>query len=51
MANAPSAARCDDASPDPLIGADVPLRRTLKRLGVKWLLEISVLEWHGNGVT
>ncbi|ANK88972.1 MULTISPECIES: oxidoreductase [unclassified Rhizobium] len=45
-------------SPDPFIGkelqrttADVPLRRTLKRLGVKWLLEVSVLEWHGNGVT
>ncbi|MDO3435687.1 FAD-dependent oxidoreductase [Rhizobium sp. CBN3] len=45
-------------SPDPFIGkelqrttADVPLRRTLKRLGVKWLLEVSVLEWHGNGAT
>ncbi|MGO7285378.1 FAD-dependent oxidoreductase, partial [Rhizobium ruizarguesonis] len=45
-------------SPDPFIGkelqrttADVPLRRTLKTLGVKWLLEVSVLEWHGNGVT
>lgn len=45
-------------SPDPFIGkelqrttADVPLRRNLKKLGVKWLLEVSVLEWHGNGVT
>ena len=45
-------------SPDPFIGkelqrttADVPLRRTLKKLGVKWLLEVSVVEWHGNGVT
>ncbi|MGO7888854.1 oxidoreductase, partial [Rhizobium ruizarguesonis] len=28
-----------------------PLRRTLKTLGVKWLLEVSVLDWHGNGVT
>lgn len=45
-------------SPDPFIGkelqrtaADVPLRRTLKTLGVRWLLEVSVLEWHGNGAT
>ena len=45
-------------SPDPLIGkelqrtaADVPLRRALKKLGVKWLLEVSVVEWHGNGAT
>lgn len=45
-------------SPDPLIGkelqrttADVPLRRTLRKLGVNWLLEVSVLEWHGNGAT
>jgi 2,4-dienoyl-CoA reductase-like NADH-dependent reductase (Old Yellow Enzyme family)/thioredoxin reductase len=45
-------------SPDPFIGkelqrttADVPLRRTLKKLGVDWLLEVSVLEWHGNGAT
>jgi hypothetical protein len=45
-------------SPDPFIGkelqrttADAPLRRNLKKLGVKWLLEVSVLEWHGNGVT
>jgi NADPH-dependent 2,4-dienoyl-CoA reductase/sulfur reductase-like enzyme len=45
-------------SPDPFIGkelqrttADAPLRRNLKKLGVKWLLEVSVLGWHGNGVT
>lgn len=45
-------------SPDPFIGkelqrttADVPLRRILSKLNVKWLLEVSVLEWHGNGAT
>lgn len=45
-------------SPDPLVGkelqrtaADVPLRRTLTKLGVNWLLEVSVLEWHRNGAT
>ncbi|OWV88271.1 FAD-dependent oxidoreductase [Rhizobium sp. R693] len=45
-------------SPDPLVGkelqrttADVPLRKTLRRLGVSWHLEVSVLEWHGNGAT
>ncbi|WFU12080.1 FAD-dependent oxidoreductase (plasmid) [Rhizobium sp. CB3090] len=45
-------------SPDPLIGkelqrttADVPLRRILAKLGVNWLLEVSILEWHGNGAT
>ncbi len=45
-------------SPDPLIGkelqrttADVPLRRTLSKLKVKWQLEVSVVEWHGNGAT
>lgn len=45
-------------SPDPLIGkelqrtaADVPLRRVLRKIGVTWLLEVSVLEWHGNGAT
>lgn len=45
-------------SPDPYVGkelhrttADVPLRRTLKKLGVDWRLEVSVLEWHGNGAT
>lgn len=45
-------------TPDPLIGkelqrtaADAPIRRTLRRLGVEWLLEVSVLEWLGNGAT
>jgi 2,4-dienoyl-CoA reductase-like NADH-dependent reductase (Old Yellow Enzyme family)/thioredoxin reductase len=45
-------------SPDPFIGkelqrttADVPLRRILKKLSVNWLLEVSVLEWHGDGAT
>ncbi|THK39004.1 FAD-dependent oxidoreductase [Ensifer sp. MPMI2T] len=45
-------------SPDPLVGkelqrtaADVPLRRILRKLGVNWLLEVSILEWHGNGAT
>jgi 2,4-dienoyl-CoA reductase-like NADH-dependent reductase (Old Yellow Enzyme family) len=45
-------------TPDPFIGkelqrttADVPLRKMLRGLGVRWLLEVSVLEWHGNGVT
>ncbi|HSO47736.1 MAG TPA: FAD-dependent oxidoreductase [Rhizobiaceae bacterium] len=43
-------------SPDPLIGkelqrsaADGPLRRTLKKLGVKWRLEASIAEWRGDG--
>lgn len=45
-------------SPDPLIGkellrttADVPLRKALRKLGVTWHVEVSVTEWHGNGVT
>lgn len=45
-------------TPDPMIGkelqrtaTDGPLRKTLAKLGVKWRLEVSVLEWHGNGVT
>jgi NADPH-dependent 2,4-dienoyl-CoA reductase/sulfur reductase-like enzyme len=45
-------------SPEPFVGkelqrttADVPLRRILKKLKVKWLLEASALEWHGNGAT
>lgn len=45
-------------SPDPMIGkelvrtaADVPLRKALAKLGVKWKLEVSILEWHGDGVT
>lgn len=45
-------------TPDPLVGkelqrtaADLPLRRVLAKLGVKWLLETSVAEWLGNGAT
>lgn len=45
-------------SPDPFIGkelqrttADVPLRRALAKLGVNWVLEVSVLEWDGKGAT
>lgn len=45
-------------TPDPLVGkelqrtaADFPLRRTLRQLGVKWVVDVSVLEWHGDGVT
>ena len=45
-------------TPDPLVGkelqrtaADVPLRRLLRRLGVTWLLETSILEWHGDRAT
>jgi len=30
-------------------GADAPLRRTLKRLGVDWMLEVSIAEWRGDG--
>ncbi|MFC3076018.1 oxidoreductase [Shinella pollutisoli] len=42
-------------TPDPLVGkelqrtsADVPLRRTLKRLGVRFFTETSVESWHGT---
>lgn len=45
-------------TPDPLIGkelqrtaADAPLWRTLRGLDVKWLIEVSIAEWHGNGAT
>lgn len=45
-------------TPDPFVGkelqrttADVPLRRTLKKLGVNWRLEVSIAEWHGDGAT
>lgn len=45
-------------TPDPFVGkelqrtaADFPLRRILKRLGVNWVVESSVVEWHGNGAT
>ncbi|MCU0790938.1 MAG: FAD-dependent oxidoreductase, partial [Nitratireductor sp.] len=43
-------------SPDGIIGkelqrsaADAPLRRTLKKLGVRWMLEVSIAEWRGDG--
>jgi NADPH-dependent 2,4-dienoyl-CoA reductase/sulfur reductase-like enzyme len=45
-------------SPDAMLGkelvrtaADAPLRKALARLGVTWKLEVSVLEWHGDGAT
>jgi 2,4-dienoyl-CoA reductase-like NADH-dependent reductase (Old Yellow Enzyme family)/thioredoxin reductase len=45
-------------TPDPFVGkelqrtaADVPLRRVLRKLGVRWIPEVSVVEWHGNGAT
>ena len=45
-------------TPDPFVGkelqrtaADVPLRGTLRKLGVQWLLESSIAEWHGQGAT
>ncbi len=45
-------------TPDPFVGkelqrtaADVPLRGTLRKLGVQWLLESSIVEWHGQGAT
>jgi hypothetical protein len=31
--------------------ADAPLRQVLRKLGVQWITEVSVLEWHGNGAT
>lgn len=31
--------------------ADAPLRKILAKLGVTWLTEKSLLEWHGNGAT
>lgn len=45
-------------TPDPLVGrelqrtaADVPLRRILRRAGVDWITEASILEWHGDAAT
>ena len=45
-------------TPDPMIGrelqrmaADLPLRKALARLGVRFVLEHSILEWHGDGAT
>lgn len=28
-----------------------PGKRTLRKPGVNWMTEVSVLEWHGNGAT
>lgn len=45
-------------TPDPFVGkelqrtaADAPLRGTLRKLGVQWLVESSIAEWHGQGAT
>lgn len=45
-------------TPDAMVGkelvrtaADAPLRKILAKLGVAWLTERSLLEWHGNGAT
>ncbi|QPN27648.1 FAD-dependent oxidoreductase [Brucella sp. BO2] len=45
-------------TPDPLVGkelqrtaADVPLRHILRRAGVNWITEASILEWHGDAAT
>lgn len=45
-------------TPDPFVGkelqrtaADVPLRQTLRRLGVQWIVEASIAEWRGDGAT
>jgi len=27
------------------------MRQALKRLGVQWITEVSVVKWHGNGAT
>lgn len=45
-------------TPHPCVGkelertaADAPFRRTIRRLGVDWILDAAVAEWHGNGAT
>ena len=45
-------------TPDPMVGrelqrvaADAPLRRILARLGVRFVVEASILEWEGDGAT
>lgn len=45
-------------TPDPFVGkeltrtaADVPMRQAIRKLGVRWITEASVTEWHGNGAT
>ncbi|MCY1300262.1 mycofactocin system FadH/OYE family oxidoreductase 2 [compost metagenome] len=45
-------------TPDPFVGkelqrtaADAPMRQALRKLGVTWIVEASITEWHGNGAT
>ena len=45
-------------TPDPFVGreivrtsADWPLRERLRRLGVEFMVESAVKEWHGDGAT
>lgn len=45
-------------TPDPFVGkelqrtaADLPMRQALRKLGVQWIVETSIAEWHGNGAT
>jgi hypothetical protein len=45
-------------TPDAFVGkeltrtaADVPMRQAIRKLGVRWITEVSVTEWHGNGAT
>ncbi|MGY5808633.1 oxidoreductase [Rhizobium sp. LEGMi198b] len=45
-------------TPDPFVGkelqrtaADVPMRQALRKLGVQWIVESSVVEWKGDGAT
>lgn len=45
-------------SPDPFIGkelvrtsADIPLRRKLRQLGVTWITDAAIAEWHGTGAS
>ncbi|MER9370649.1 FAD-dependent oxidoreductase [Mesorhizobium sp. M0518] len=45
-------------TPDPMVGrelqrmaADAPLRKVLAGLGVRFVLESSIVEWHGDGAT
>ncbi|BAV52827.1 N-methylproline demethylase StcD (plasmid) [Mesorhizobium loti] len=45
-------------TPDPMVGrelqrmaADAPLRKVLAKLAVRFVLESSILEWHGDGAT
>lgn len=45
-------------TPDPFVGkelqrtaADVPMRQALRKLGVDWIVEASILDWRGDGAT